>query len=159
MGWFANLSNHDVKVYSTWAICSAAAVLSILYCLILVRNCLGAKDFKFVMPLCVLFLISTISFGASVILFNNFQWRVTHYDFVGAKEWALYFNISTGLWISTLDVAHWMFFYRYFCCAITMPYSMSKKQVPRKLTVGLAIFDIIILAIQFGAPVMTMVYA
>jgi len=72
MGWFKNLSNHEVKVYSTWIICSAAAVLGILYCLILIRNGLGAKDYKFVMPLCVLFLISTISFSVSVILFNNF---------------------------------------------------------------------------------------
>jgi hypothetical protein len=40
-----------------------------------------------------------------------------------------------------------------------MPYTMSKKQVPRKLIVGLAIFDVIMSILQIGAPVMTMVYA
>ena len=147
MSWFSELSNHDVKVYSTWFICSVAAILSLLYVLIIVRNCTGIKNNKFVLPVTILFLVSTITFGATVITFNNFQSKVTTYQFQDAKTWALYFNIGTGIFISTLDLGHWTFFYRYLSCALTMPYSIRKEEVPRNLKIGIVVIDVIVILI------------
>lgn len=64
-----------------------------------------------------------------------------------------------GTFVITLDVTHWIFFFTYFECSVTMPYYLFKEKCPPKLAIAILIFNIIMIFMQILAPVMTFIYA
>ena len=111
-------------------------LLAIAYIFVFARTYMGTKS-RFVLVLSSLYMISNLTFAASVINFNHFQEKVLAADFDSAITWSYYFNVTMGTFVCTLDLAHWIFFFTYFECALTMKYVLDRKPVPQNLKTGL----------------------
>jgi hypothetical protein len=76
-----------------------------------------------------------------------------------AKQWSYGFNTTMGFFVCTLDLAHWIFFYTYFECGLTMKYVLERRKVPRKLAIALMSLNIAMITFQVVGPIMTFIYA
>jgi len=80
-------------------------------------------------------------------------------QFALAEKQSVPFNIVMCIFVVTLCVPHWVFFYTYFECCTTMPYFYLRKKVPRWLKYGLKGLNVVMIIAQTVAPILVFTYA
>lgn len=107
-----------------------AIVLTIALSALLINSMFG-KTLKFVTLISCAFIISNISIAVATLLFTQFQNTVLTENFALAMKQSVPFNIVMCVFVLTLCMPHWFFFYTYFECCTTMPYFYRHEKVPR----------------------------
>jgi hypothetical protein len=142
----------------TWYVGVQAIVLMIAFLALLINSLFG-KSLRFVTLISFAFIISNIALAIGTILFNTQNQEVLSQHFDQVLAISLPFNVVMCMFVITLCVPHWVFFYTYFECCTTMPYFYRQEKVPRWLTNCLNGLNATMITAQVVVPVMVFYYA
>ena len=108
------------------------------------NSCYG-KHSPFVTWISISFVVSDVALAIATCMFKTFEDHVLNSEWHAADMWAYPFNVFMSIFVIAISVPHWIFFYTYFECCITMPYFYMRRKVPTWLRGLLTGFNVVVI--------------
>lgn len=135
-----------------WSTSIQAGVLTLAFAAMLTNSLYGKKSL-FVLLLSLAFIVSDIALALTVPLFRDTQTAVLYKQWQTALTNSVPLNVWAAIFAVFLCLPHWVFFYTYFECCITMPYFYAREKVPSLVRLSLRSLNVFMLSSSVIAPI------